>query len=165
MVTSRFTNHAGEKFGRWIVLSFAEQRGGMRLWNCVCECGTTRQVAYNNLYSGGSKSCGCLQAERASETHFKHGQVRHPIYRSWSGAKNRCYNKNDQDFKYYGGRGIKVCDRWLVDFWNFWDDMAVGWRPDLTIERINVNGHYEPSNCCWLSIEDQQKNKRPPKKR
>src|SRR6185437_2482423 len=149
--------------GRWTVLSYAGVAPGTQMWNCRCECGNERQVSAGNMKGGKSKSCGCLQQETASKTFFRHGQCDHPIYNSWACSKDRCYNKNNQDFKYYGGRGIKVCERWLVDFWNFWDDMAPGWRPGLTIERKNVNGNYEPKNCCWLSIEEQQQNKRKPK--
>lgn len=159
-MNSRRVDLAGHVYGRWTVLGFSRSAPGSMMWNCRCECGVEREVSANNFRSGKSRSCGCLQTEMLSDVRFKHGQTEHPIYNSWAGAKNRCYNLNDQDYKYYGGRGIRVCDRWIADFWNFWDDMASGWRPGLTIERKNVNGNYEPSNCCWLSIQDQQSNKR-----
>lgn len=160
-MNARLEDQSGKKFGRWTVLSYVKPVRGTSLWLCKCECGVERNVSINNLRMGKSKSCGCLQKEVASETFFKHGQLNHPLYNTWAGIKNRCYNENDQDFRYYGGRGIRVSERWLVDFWNFWDDMAPGWRPGLTIERKDVNGNYEPGNCCWLTIQDQQKNKRP----
>jgi hypothetical protein len=114
-----------------------------------------------NLRAGKSRSCGCLQEETAKQIHFKHGMTSHPIYGSWAAMKDRCYNRNDKDFKYYGGRGIRVCEAWLVDFWNFWDDMAPGWRPKLTIDRISGNGNYEKMNCRWLTIQEQQQNRCP----
>lgn len=160
-MNSRLKDYTGQRFGRWTLLSYIGPASGTRMWLCRCDCGTERSVSLGNLKMGRSRSCGCLQEEVASQTKFKHGQVNHQIYRTWAGIKNRCYNENDQDFKYYGGRGIKVSDWWLADFWNFWDDIARGWRPGLTIDRIDVNGHYEPGNCRWITIEDQQKNKRP----
>jgi len=160
-MNSRLRELKGAKFGRWTVVSYIGVAPGTTMWNCRCECGTERAVSAGNLRAGKSRSCGCLQREVASELHFKHGQTSHPIYYSWAGMKDRCYNKKDHDYKYYGGRGIKVCDRWIADFWNFWDDMAPGWRPDLTIDRILPNGNYEPTNCRWLSIEEQQQNRRP----
>jgi hypothetical protein len=74
--------------------------------------------------------------------------------------KNRCLNPDNGDFKHYGDRGIKICDTWLLDFWNFWDDMSKGWRPGLTIERRDVDGNYEPKNCCWVTQSQQLMNMR-----
>lgn len=162
-MNARLRDLSGVQFGRWFVLEYIGPAPGTTMWKCKCECGTERAVSAGNLRMGKSRSCGCLQIEVNSRNKFWHGQTDHPIYRSWSGLKNRCLNENDQDYKYYGGREIKVCDRWLLDFWNFWDDMASGWRPGLTIERKDVNGNYESKNCCWLTIQDQQKNKRPRK--
>lgn len=164
-MTRRLTDLIGQKYGRWTVQHYIGPAPGTQMWLCKCDCGQERAVSAGNMKSGASKSCGCWQQERASEVHFRHGQTDHPLYNSWAGLKNRCLNKNDQDYKYYGGRGIKVCDRWLLDFWHFWDDMASGWRPGLTIERKDVDGNYEKNNCCWLTIQDQQKNKRKPKHR
>lgn len=164
-MNSRLRDMTGHKIGRWTILNYAGMAPGTTMWNCRCDCGAERMVSGGNLRSGRSKSCGCLQLELNSLDKFKHGQIDHPLYTAWSGLKNRCLNKADHDYKYYGARGIKVCDRWLLDFWNFWDDMARGWRPWLTIERKNVDGNYEPINCCWLSIQDQQKNKRNSKRR
>ncbi len=88
-----------------------------------------------------------------------HKLTEHPVYNSWIGLRNRCFNELDQDYHYYGGRGITVCKRWN-DFASFWDDMFPIWRPGLTIDRIDTNGNYEPDNCRWISQADQNANKR-----
>jgi len=150
----------GKKFGRWTVLRYARSRRGAAMWVCKCKCGVEREIPTGNLRSGGSTSCGCFQREVTSKRATKHKQSFHPIYRCWVGMKDRCSNKSTMCFKDYGGRGIKVCDRWLADFWNFWDDMAPGWRPNLSIDRIDVNGNYEPGNCRWATQSEQMRNTR-----
>lgn len=95
---------------------------------------------------------------------YRHGRAttkttRDPLYIKWSGIKRRCLNKNDTHYKFYGGRGIKVCDRWM-DFIGFMEDMGPTFKPGMSIDRLDVNGDYEPSNCRWIDVKDQQKNKR-----
>ena len=135
-----------------------------RTWICKCVCGTTRSVLAYNLESGASTSCGCLTIENTRKALTKHGMTGgiKPIpveYSAWSNMKSRCRDSSREDFKYYGGRGIKVCDRWMESFSNFFADM--GRRPSdkHTIDRINVDGNYEPGNCRWATWTEQQNNK------
>jgi hypothetical protein len=113
------------------------------------------------LISGDTKSCGCLQKEIAKATFTRHGKWSSRLHVIWSSMKTRCYNQKHSKCKYYGGRGISICDEWLRDFQAFFDwAMANGYRDDLTIDRIDVNGKYCPDNCRWITIAEQQKNKR-----
>lgn len=147
---------AGSKVGRWTVL---DRPVGDKKWPCICECGTKKSVNASNLRMALTLSCGCLHKERARASAIRHGLSHTGIHRSWSGMKNRCLNPKNTDFHHYGGRGIQVCERWL-SFDNFLADMGASWSGGLTIERKNVNGDYDPSNCVWLPAKEQQKNKR-----
>lgn len=146
----------GKKFGRWLVLARADGRK----WLCECECGNQNAVNSSNLQGGRSLSCGCLQKERASQGSLKHGMSAHPIYLCWTRIRNRCFNANDEDFHHYGGRGITVCDRWKDDFDAFNADMGPTWKCGLSIERNDVNGNYESSNCRWATQREQTRNRR-----
>ena len=139
----RDTEIRGQRFGKWTAL---EKRGGKH-WLCRCDCGNEVVVYTSNLRGGRSTSCGCERRKKFYATITKHGLNDHPLHSVWRGIKDRCFNPNNQDFHHYDGRGIRMCDRWKDDFTAFWDDMASGWRPGLTIERINVDGNYELSNC------------------
>ena len=153
----------GQKFGRWTVLHVIdEDRTGSKAvrYMCRCECGTERPVQYSNLVNGTSKSCGCLGNEIAKAQHTKHGMAGTRIFRTWAKMKQRCQNPNDPSYSAYGGRGIKVCDAWM-EFQSFYDwAMSNGYQDNLTIDRINVNGNYEPSNCRWTTKYYQDRNTR-----
>jgi hypothetical protein len=125
----------------------------------LCDCGTERYFAQSNLKGGKSKSCGCLQKERASTTSFKHAMTEHSMYNTWSGMKDRCLNPKSDNWKDYGGRGIKVSKKWM-HFEGFIEDMAATWRKGLTLDRKDVNGNYEKDNCRWATQAEQSRNTR-----
>lgn len=142
----------GMKFGRWTVVSKSDRS---IFYSCVCECGTVRDVRKNPLTSGRSQSCGCLSAEKAAErgrARTTHGLSDSKIWAAYKDMKRRCYDTKNPRFKYYGAKGVEVCERWLgkSGFLNFVSDMGLPKDQD-TLERISVLGNYEPGNCKWES--------------
>lgn len=154
-------NLVGQRFGRLQVTSLAGlNKHGRTIWNCVCDCGNTAVVDVGHLRIGHTTSCGCKGSFPRPfawrPTH--HGWSGTPTYRSWLGLMARCLNPNNKRWHRYGGRGIKVCDRWMV-FENFLADM--GEKPEgKTLERRNNNGNYEPDNCYWATPKQQMNNTR-----
>ena len=159
-----FVNLIGNRYNRFIVISFSEVKNGHSKWNCKCDCGNEKIVLGHSLISGRSQSCGCLQKELASK--YSLGIKTLGIkkytkeYTSWGGMKQRCYNINNPDYKNYGGRGITVCDRWLESFENFIDDMGLKPTPQHSIDRINNNLGYSSENCRWATSKQQNNNTR-----
>lgn len=162
-------NLIGQKYGRLTVLKEVEPdfyvSGNKRAFLCRCECGNEIRVAGDRLLSGNTKSCGCLHKQQLSQSSTKHGFRKNGnvtrLYHTWQNLKNRCENKNLPDYKFYGARGISVCNEWRNDFQAFYDwAMGNGYAENLTIDRIDTNGNYEPSNCRWITIQAQQRNKR-----
>lgn len=154
----------GKAFGRWTVVSEAASRtapsGGKKgYWNCVCQCGATKEVRAATLVSGRTKSCGCLQSELAAERKFVHGARHTAIYEVWTQMLQRCGNKNNTSFERYGGRGIVVCDRWH-DFAAFYEDNASFYSKGLTIDRKDNDGNYEPGNVRWVTNKVNCRNQR-----
>lgn len=155
---------SGNKYNRLWVLSYSHTSKGIAFWLCRCDCGKETIVDGRNLKSGHTKSCGCLSVEQRPLNNLKHGGVTNggmsAEYECWCGIKKRCYNENSDNYNLYGGRGIKMCDRWLSSFGNFLADMGNKPTPKHSIDRIDVNGDYEPSNCRWATQKEQCRNLR-----
>ena len=150
---------AGQRFGRLLVVERQGSSGNQSSWKCRCDCGAETVVVKQSLKSGTTRSCGCLQRELSSERRKKHGMSgRNRLYNAWLNMRGRCYDQGDVKFKDYGGRGISVCDRWLV-FENFAADMGAPPK-GMTLDRKNNDGNYEPSNCRWATPLQQARNRR-----
>lgn len=149
--------HDGEQHYRWTVIGPAPPRNGREMVLCRCVCGTVREVRYDGIKRGSTKSCGCLRDEKTKT----HGLTDSRLYNIWRKMKERCYNKNHVRYLDYGGRGISVCGEWRNNFSNFhaWATEN-GYSDSLTLDRVDTNGNYEPSNCKWSTSEEQQNNTR-----
>jgi hypothetical protein len=157
---SKLIDLTGRRFGRWLVTAYAH---GSRLgayWRCICDCDACRVVNGHELRRGGSKSCGCLQREQASARCKTHGMSKTMEYVCWQQMRARCFNPHHRAFENYGGRGISVCEPWANSFEAFFADM--GTRPEgCSLDRIDVNGNYEPGNVRWADSKTQTQNRRP----
>jgi len=146
----------GERFNSLTVLKELKDRNknGHILYSCKCDCGNIKTILGASIRSGSTKSCGCL----VTKTNGKHLKEKSKIYKTWIGIKTRCFNKNSNIYKNYGGRGISMCETWK-DFNVFYKDM--GDVPNgMSIDRIDVNGDYKKSNCKWSNHKEQSRNKR-----
>jgi len=155
----------GQTYGLLKVINFSHKifrssrQGYYNFWECLCTCGNKTIVLSENLKNGNTKSCGCQSSRLTFKDRItKHNQSNTKTYNSWRAMKDRCYSKNHIEYKRYGGKGITVCDRWINSYENFLKDM--GEKPlGMSLDRINSKKNYEPKNCKWSSIKEQQNNK------
>ena len=155
----KFEDLTGKTFNRLTVIKRAEIEKKEVYYLCKCTCGNEKIIRGKDLKYNKIKSCGCLNKEKTIERNTKHSLRHTRIYRIWLLMKNRCLNSKYHLFKNYGGRGITVCNEWKNDFVKFYDwSMNNGYNDTLTIDRIDVNGNYEPSNCRWATKLQQQRN-------
>ena len=135
-------------------------KGGYERYLCKCECGNTTIVYKCNLARGHTKSCGCNRSINGKKLLTKHGLSGTRPHRIWVEMKHRCYLKSDTNYKKYGARGVKVCDEWRNDFKAFYDwSMGNGYSDELTLDRIDGTGNYEPNNCRWATYKEQNLNR------
>ncbi len=152
----------GKRYGRLVVLRYV----GNSRWLCKCDCGNETTVCTSSLNRGATQSCGCLHKERASLANKTHGHSKTRLYNIWAGIKERCTNPNATNYKNYGGRGISMCAEWLSDYMAFeqwaisngYDEAASGHQ--CSIDRIDNDGDYCPSNCQWTTYSEQARNRR-----
>lgn len=143
----------GRRYGRLVVIKRGPNDSmGRTVWECLCDCGNQKAIRATSLAQGLTKSCGCL----------RHGLRGTRLYTIWADMKQRCGNPNNNRFRIYGARGISVCEEWARDFKSFYDwAMSHGYRNDLSIDRIDSDGNYEPLNCRWATASEQNSNRRP----
>lgn len=166
-----FINLLGHKYNRLTVIKYLGKVGKEHSWECKCDCGNTTTAVTSKLRHGGKKSCGCLnneiRAKRFSEMRFTtHGGHKERLYQIWRAMKARCNNPNNKKYKFYGGRGIIVCDEWSKNYSAFREwSLNNGYNPsapkwECTIDRIDSDGNYEPNNCRWVDMNIQHENQR-----
>lgn len=158
---ANYEDLCGNRYGRLTAISYA---GGIprSKWNCVCDCGNEVEVFASNLKRGSTQSCGCLQKELLSKRKKTHGgdANKEPLYNVWCSIRKRCLSPNNPNYRYYGERGISICNEW-TNYQCFRDwALSSGYSEGLSIDRIDVNGNYEPKNCRWTDSKTQQNNRR-----
>lgn len=156
----------GQRFGRLrVVGDIGRSKDRCVLWYCLCDCGNNTTVTSRDLVSGHTRSCGCLQKDRVHEIRYVHGDGDARLYSVWKTMKKRCENPNCRSYKWYGAKGVVVCEEWH-DYSKFrewalntgYDEYAI--KGECTIDRINPHGNYEPDNCRWVTMKEQANNKR-----
>lgn len=167
---SKALDITGHRYGRLVAVSYeGKDNQKQALWKCICDCGNEVITRGSSLRAGVTQSCGCLNIDKSTDrlvSHNKtHGEFGTRLYRVWAAMLNRCRNPKHNRYQHYGGRGIRVCDEWMK-YENFKEwAMSAGYDPNAprgacTIDRIDVDGNYEPSNCRWVDSSMQAKNKR-----
>lgn len=156
-MNTKAVDHIGKTFGKLTINDLAWRINGKSWMRCKCACGAETIKPMSDIYQGKTVSCGCHKSATTATINLQHGMTGSQTYNSWRAMRERCERPSNKRFKDYGGRGITVCERWK-SFNNFLADM--GASNGLTIERNNVDGNYEPGNCCWIPATDQAKNRR-----
>ena len=162
-----FNDLSGNRYDMLYVICRVENSpDGYVQYLCQCDCGNTKIVKANNLRNGKTHSCGCLKKSMMTKKQFKHGEsvgrrsAGTRLYRIWRSMNSRCYIQSATEYKNYGGRGIVVCDEWKCNYQSFKEwALLSGYADELTIDRIDNDGNYEPDNCRWVSREQQMLNK------
>lgn len=157
----------GKRFGRLVVVGRAgSSKNKSILWECICDCGNRVIKDGVNLRCGDTKSCGCLHRDSVKKTMQTHAMSKTRLYRVWAGVKSRCYNEHADNYKYYGARGIHMCDQWKDNFYEFFRwAISSGYKEDAsaqecTLDRIDNLGDYSPDNCRWSTHKTQCNNQR-----
>ena len=161
----KFVDLTGQRFGRLVAIKLLTSKGAKRpKWLCKCDCGGYVTTIGKSLRNGDCTSCGCHRKEvlkRGAKANITHGETNNKLYDVWRGIKKRCRLKSNHNYELYGGRGIDVCDEWYDSYENFRDwSLKNGYKEGLTIDRIDVDGDYEPNNCRWVDWKTQQNNRR-----
>lgn len=151
----------GQRFSKLTVIKFLGRTKKMSMFECKCDCGSVTSVSSNNLRKGHTTSCGCQSSRKTiGERTAKHNLTNHPLFESWIGMRNRCYNKKHNRWVNYGGKGIEVCNEWKDDFIVFYDwGIKNGWDLGLSIDRIDNDKNYCPDNCKFSTIKEQNRNR------
>ena len=158
---SAHEQYIGKKYGRWTVLNFSHRASGKRqMYICRCECGTIRPVSLAAIKHGHTISCGCLQREVAKKLGTKHGDIHKRLYKIWQNMRSRCQYPSARYYYMYGGAGITVCPEWEnYETFRHWA-LTNGYDDNLSIDRIDGTKNYTPDNCRWVTMKQQQRNKR-----
>lgn len=159
--SGKILNLTGQNFGRLTAVKISgRDKSGKIQWECLCSCGNTISTNANSLRRGNTQSCGCLRLEQLKAACVTHGMSNTSLYNVYTLMKSRCLSPNCKQFSYYGGRGVKVCDRWLESFENFLEDMLDGYQENLELDRKDNDGNYCKENCRWVTIQQNQQNTR-----